>query len=171
MNVNWLDAAILISFLWFGFTGLTAGLVRSGLTMLAFLIGVVLAGLFYQRLASDLHVIIANDTAARIVAVIAIFAATSLAGQLLAIFLKQIVSVLFFGPLDGIGGLVLGLIKAFILVELVLILFVTYRYGLMTDAVNHSLLAPAFLNHVPILTNLLPSDFRNAVNQFTQATS
>lgn len=171
MNVNWLDAAILLTFFWFGFTGLTAGLVRSGLTMLAFLIGVVLAGLFYERLANDLHVIISNDTAARAVAVLAIFGATSLAGQLVAIFLKQAIAVLFFGPLDGAGGLVLGLIKAFILVELVLILFVTYRYGPMTTALDHSRLASVFLDHVPVLTNFLPSDFRNAVNQFSQATS
>jgi membrane protein required for colicin V production len=171
MNINWLDAAILLTFFWFGFTGLTAGLVRSGLTMLAFLLGVVLAGLFYQRLASDLHVIIGNETAAKVVAVLAIFGAASLAGQLLAIFLKQAVAVLFFGPLDGAGGLVLGLIKAFILVELVLIVFVTYRYGVMTDALNHSSLASVFLDHVPVLTHILPSDFRNAVNQFTQATS
>ena len=49
MNVNWLDAAILLTFFWFGFTGLAAGLLRSGVTLIAFIIGLVLAGLFYQR--------------------------------------------------------------------------------------------------------------------------
>lgn len=171
MGINWLDIAILIVFFWFGFTGLTSGLLRSGLTMLAFLIGVVLAGIFYQRLASDLQVIIDNTTAASMVAILAIFGATALAGQLVAIALKQTASVLFFGPLDGTGGLLLGLFKAFILVELVLILFARYHYSFTNNALNQSVLAPYFLDHIPILTHFLPADFRQAVNHFTQTQS
>src|SRR6266702_1916817 len=168
MNVNWLDAAILLTFFWFGFTGLISGLLRSGLTMLAFILGVVLAGLFYQRLANDIHVIISDDTAVKIVSLLAIFAATALAGQLLAILLKQVAAVLFFGPLDGAGGLVLGLIKALVIVEMGLILFAEFRnkVPLMSDALGHSFLAPYFLRNFPIVTRLLPSEFRDAVDTF-----
>lgn len=168
MNVNWLDAAILLAFFWLGFTGLTAGVVRSGLTTLSFALGVILAGLFYQRLANDLSVMINDPTTDRLVALLAIFVATAFAGQILAVVLKQAASILFFGPLDGFGGLLLGLIKAFIVVEVVLIIFVTYKVGFMTDAVNHSALASYFLKDFPFIDRLLPSDFRHAVQQFAQ---
>src|SRR5712692_5844395 len=102
MTVNWVDAAILLTFFWFGFTGLTGGLLRSGLTMVSFILGVVLAGLFYERLAGDFRVIFGDNTAVKVISLIAIFAATALAGQVLAILLKQVAAILFFGPLDGV---------------------------------------------------------------------
>lgn len=169
MNVNWLDAAILLTFFWFGFTGLAAGLLRSGVTLVAFIIGLVLAGLFYQRLANDLRVMISDDTALRIISVVAIFGATALAGQLLAVLLKPVVAVFFFGPLDGLGGLVLGLVKAFVIVEVVLVVLVQLqsRSTIVSGTLGHSLLAVHFLRDVPILSGLTPPAFRQAIDQFT----
>lgn len=168
MNVNWLDAVILLTFFWFGFTGLAAGLLRSGVTLIAFVFGVILAGLFYQRLANDLRVMIADETVVRVVSLVAIFASTALAGQLIALLLKPLVAVFFFGPLDGLGGLVLGLFKAFIIVELVLVVLVELRSRsvIVSDALGHSLLTAYFLKDVPILGQLLPASFRQAVDQF-----
>jgi uncharacterized membrane protein required for colicin V production len=173
MNVNWLDAAILLTFFWFAFTGLAAGLLRSGVTLIAFVFGVILAGLFYQRLSNDLRVMIADEAVVRIVALVAIFAATALAGQLIAIIMKPIVAVFFFGPLDGLGGLVLGVFKAFIVVELVLVVLVQFRSrsSLVSDTLTHSLLAFYLLRDVPILGHFIPAGFRNAVDQFTNGFS
>ncbi|MGI8553345.1 MAG: CvpA family protein, partial [Dehalococcoidia bacterium] len=122
-GVNWLDAVILLIFFWLGFVGLTAGLLRSGVAMLAFVVGVFLAGVFYQRLALDLASVLPAKTSSTIVqglALITIFVAASLAGQLLAVSLKQVAAALFFGPLDQIGGLLFGLAEAFVLIELLL---------------------------------------------------
>lgn len=169
MNVNLLDAAILLTFFWFGFTGLAAGLLRSGVTLIAFVLGLILASIFYPRLASDLRIMISDDTVVRIVALVAIFASTALAGQLLALLLKPVVAVFFFGPLDSVGGLVLGLLKAFIVVELALVVLVQLRSrsGLVSDTLDHSLLTVYFLKDVPLLTQLLPAGFRQAVTDFT----
>jgi membrane protein required for colicin V production len=168
MSVNWVDAAILLTFFWFGFTGLAAGLLRTGVTLLSFLIGIVLAGLFYQRLAGDIRLIISNEALVRIVSLLAIWLATALAGQLLAVMLKQAASLFFFGPLDGVGGLVLGLAKAFILVELVLIAAVLFRgqSAFLEDALSHSVLVPFFLRDYNVLLRLLPNEFRDAAAQF-----
>lgn len=168
MSVNWVDAAILLTFFWFGFTGLASGLLRTGITLLSFLIGIVLAGLFYQRLAGDVGLIISNQALVRVVSLLAIWLATALAGQLLAITLKQAASLFFFGPLDGAGGLLLGLVKAFILVELVLIAAVAFRgqSTLIEDSLSHSVLVPIFLRNFSVLLRLLPGEFRDAVTQF-----
>jgi uncharacterized membrane protein required for colicin V production len=169
MSVDWLDAAILLTFFWFGFTGFASGLLRSGVTLVAFALGAMLAILLYPRLASDLRIMIPDDTVARILAVVAIFAATGLAGQLLAVLLKPMVAVFFFGPLDGLGGLVLGLFKALILVELVLVLLVQFqgRLGIIGASLDHSLLAAYLLRDMPLLSSILPPAFRQAVFQFT----
>ncbi|HTE86217.1 MAG TPA: CvpA family protein [Dehalococcoidia bacterium] len=168
MSVNWVDAAILLTFFWFGFTGLAAGLLRTGITLLSFLLGIVLAGLFYQRLASDIRVIISNEALVRVISLLAIWLATALAGQLLAVVLKHAASLFFFGPLDGIGGLVLGLAKAFILVELILIAAVAFRTqsSFPADALSHSVLAPVFLRNFDFLLRLMPGEFRDAAAQF-----
>jgi membrane protein required for colicin V production len=173
MSVNWVDAAILLTFFWFGFTGLASGLLRTGITLLSFLIGIVLAGLFYQRLAGDVRLIISKEALVRVVSLLAIWLATALAGQLLAVTLKSAASLFFFGPLDGLGGLVLGLAKAFILVELVLIAAVAFRgqNTFLADSLSHSVLVPVFLRNVTVLLQLLPSEFREAVGQFINGLS
>jgi membrane protein required for colicin V production len=173
MNVNWLDAVILLTFFWFAFTGLAAGLLRSGVTLLAFVFGIILAGLFYQRLSNDLRVMIADETVVRIVSLVVIFAATALAGQLIAILMKPLVAVFFFGPLDSVGGLVLGIFKAFIVLELVLVALVQFRSrsSLISDTLSHSLLAFYLLRNIPILGHFIPAAFRSAVDQFTNSFS
>jgi membrane protein required for colicin V production len=168
MTVNWVDAAILLTFFWFAFTGLAAGLLRTGVTLLSFLFGIILAGLFYQRLANDIRLVISNEVAVRVISLLAIWLATALAGQLVAILLKQAASLFFFGPLDGIGGLVLGLGKAFILVELALIAAVEFRgqSAFISDSLGHSVLVPIFLRNFNLLVRLLPGEFRDAVAAF-----
>jgi uncharacterized membrane protein required for colicin V production len=168
MSVDWLDAAILLTFFWFGFTGFASGLLRSGVTLVAFFLGAVLAVLLYPRLASDLRIMVPDDTVARILALVAIFAATALAGQLVAVVLKPMVAVFFFGPLDGFGGLILGLLKAFILIEVFLVVLVQFqgRSGAVAGVLGHSLLAAYLLKDVPLLNSIVPPAFRVAVNQF-----
>jgi uncharacterized membrane protein required for colicin V production len=168
MNVNWLDVAILFTFFWFGFTGFASGLLRSGVTLIGFIFGAILAGLLYQRLANDLRIMIADDTVARILAVIAIFAATALAGQLIAVLIRPLVAVFFFGPFDGVGGLVLGLFKALVLLEVILVVLVQFqsRSAAVSSLLDHSLLSGYLLRDVPLLGRLVPGAFRQAVSQF-----
>jgi len=168
MSVDWLDAVILLTFFWFGFTGFASGLLRSGVTLVAFVLGAFLAILLYPRLAYDLRIMIPDDTVARILAVIAIFAATGLAGQIVAVLLKPLVAVFFFGPLDGLGGLVMGLFKALILVEFALVVLVQFqsRSSVLAGLLNHSLLSSYILKDMPLLGSIIPPAFRQAVNQF-----
>jgi len=70
------------------------------------------------------------------------------------------------GPLDHIGGLVFGLLKGFVLVEGLLILFAGYRVEALTRAMDGSLLTPLFLHGLPVLLHLLPGEFRQAVARF-----
>jgi membrane protein required for colicin V production len=164
--MNWLDVLIVATIIWFALSGLSAGILRESVTFLAAVAGVIIAGQLYDPLANDLLVFNIGERTANVVAFLAIFGAVFLAGQVGAVLLKRAASLLMIGPLDQIAGLVLGIAKGIVLVEGVLILFVSYPTGFITRAINGSLLSPIFLDGIPILLSVLPQEFKDAVEQF-----
>ena len=164
--MNWLDLLILAILAWFAFAGLSAGILRESVTLLAAILGVVLAGQRYRRLADDFAIFTDNSRIASVAAFLAIFAAVFLAGQIVAVMLKRAASLLMLGPLDHLAGLAFGLLKGFVLVEAALIVFAAYRVAVIAEAMDGSLLTPVFLDGLPILLSILPREFRNAVENF-----
>jgi membrane protein required for colicin V production len=164
--MNFLDLVILLTLAWFAIAGATARLPRELVTLLAMLLGVVLAGLFHERLADDLLVLIDSFRAARVVGFCAIFFAVWGAGQIVVVLYKDQVQTITFGRLDFGGGLAVGLLKGVILIETMLFLFARYQFDATTDAIDGSLLAPIFLRGIPFVLWLLPSAFRSAVDAF-----
>ena len=163
--MNWLDFAIIVTILWFAITGLTVGLLREVVTLVAVFLGVVLAGRLYARLADDIRIVHADTRMDQLIAFIAIFGATALAGQIAGSLLKQTASLLLLGPVDRVAGLAFGLLKGLIIVELVLIAFAVFPSAMwMKTAIDTSLLAPLFLDGAPWLLHLLPGGFRSAVH-------
>ncbi|MBI2761378.1 MAG: CvpA family protein [Chloroflexi bacterium] len=163
--MNWLDFVILAVLGWFAFAGLSSGILRESLTFFGAVAGVVLAGQLYKRLADDLSIFTDNEQAARIAAFIVIFAAVFFAAQIGAILLKNAASVLMLGSLDHTAGLIFGFLKGFVLVEAALILFSRYNVDVISDAIDGSLVTPLFLDGVPLLLNVLPGEFRTAVEK------
>ena len=75
--MNWLDAAILALVAWFTFAAFQAGFIRESVTVVAAVLGVILAGMFYIDLADDVLLFIDSEYVARIVAFGVLFAATA----------------------------------------------------------------------------------------------
>jgi uncharacterized membrane protein required for colicin V production len=163
--VNWLDVGIVVAMLFCAYLGLTLGLMRQGVALLAALLGVLLAGRFYARLASDISIVSSDTTSDQLIAFTAIFLAMVLAGYIAAGFLREVArSMLLDDNLDGIGGLLCGLLLGFVLVEMLLIGFTAFpAAGWARSAIDGSLLAPLFLKGAPLLLHLLPGVFRRAV--------
>jgi membrane protein required for colicin V production len=157
--VNWLDAVILVLLIWFVFAAFTAGLIREVVTIASAVLGVVLAGLFYERLAGDIGTFIDSDRAARTVAFLAIFGATALAGQVVAWLLKETASMLMLGVFDHLAGAVFGLAKGVVIIQVLLLLFATYPSLGLADAIRDSALSPLFVERAPILLQILPAEF------------
>ncbi len=164
--MNWLDFLIIGLIGWFAFSGLSAGILRESVTLIAAVAGVVLAGLLYKPLAEDLSIITDSVTTARIAAFAAIFFAVFLAGQIAATLLKHTASLLMLGPLDHSAGLLFGIGKGVVVIEAALMLFAQYRVQRITEAMDSSLLTPLFLEGIPIVLRLLPGEFRQAVERF-----
>jgi membrane protein required for colicin V production len=157
--VNWLDGVILALLVWFIFAAFTAGFIREVVTIVSVVLGVVLAGLFYERLADDLKTFIDSDRAARIAAFLAIFGATALAGHVVAMLLKETASLLMLGTFDQLAGAVFGFAKGVVIIQVLLIVFATYPSLGLGNAIKDSSLSPLFIEKAPILLKVLPAEF------------
>lgn len=164
--MNWLDIVIVAVVLWFTWAAFRAGLIREVVTLVAVVVGIVVAGLLYDDLEADILVFIENEDAARAIAFLLLFGAVYLAGQLTAYLLKRAASLLLLGWLDRLGGAVFGLLKGLVIVEVLLVLFVTYPQLGLDDAIHGSVLAPEFLDRVPVVVRILPGEFEEAVDEF-----
>lgn len=164
--MNWVDFAILGVMAWFTFTAFRSGLIREVVTIGGAILGVILAGRFYLKLSTDIEVAVDDQQAAEMVAFLVIFGATILGSQMVAMFLKRAATLLMLGPWDAMGGAVLGALKGFVIVEVLLIAGITFPSLGVKDAIDKSSIAPFFLDLVPVLKFLLPREFRDAIDNF-----
>ena len=164
--MNWLDIAIVLIVAFFVTTAFSAGLIRELVTLVSAVVGVVVAGLFHDDLARDVLVFIDDDQAARAIGFLVLLGAIYLAGQLIAIMLKQVAAILLLGWADRLGGALFGLLKGLVVVEVLLILFVTYPQLDLDDAIEDSGLASVFLDAASVLLLILPDEFERAVDAF-----
>jgi uncharacterized membrane protein required for colicin V production len=119
-----------------------------------------------MELAKDVGVGVDNAQTAEIVSFAIIFGAVILATQLVAIFLKQTAQLLMLGIFDSMGGAFIGLLKGFILVEIALIVAITFPNLNLVDDVEGSAFAPFFLDLLPVLKYILPTEFKTALSEF-----
>jgi len=161
--MNWLDPVILIALGGFTFAAFRAGLIREVVALVAVVVGVLVAGHYYDDLADDVLLFIKNDKAANAVAFLTLFGSVALLGQLAAFLIKQAVSLLLLGWLDHLAGGACGLLKGLVLVELFLMFFATFPYLGLEKAIDGSGIAPLFLDNGAALLKLLPGEFNRAV--------
>jgi membrane protein required for colicin V production len=164
--MNWVDGAIIVLIAWFAFSAFSAGIIREIVTITGVALGIVLAGLFYEDLASDVKLAVDNDNAANIIAFLAIFGACFLAGQLAGMLLKHTASLLMLGTFDHLLGAVFGFVKGMAIVEVLLIVFVTFPAFGLKEPIRDSFFGSVFLDGSPVLLRVLPSEFQNAVDAF-----
>jgi membrane protein required for colicin V production len=167
--VDWVDLLIVGVIAWITFRAFSNGLIREAITLIALLLGIVLAGAFYRQLSADIAFLIENERARNLVAFLALLGGMVILGQLLSIILQRAASLLMLGPLDHIGGAAFGFVKALLLVQVLLFVVAVYppAHG-VAAAVDDSKLAPLFLRDVPGVDLALPGEFQNALDQLRQ---
>ena len=164
--MTWIDVAIIVIFLFFIVTAFSAGLVREVISTGATIAGMVLAGLFYQDIANSLLGSIDNETTATVVGFLIIFIGVTVAGQLLAMVVHPAITVLQLGMMDQFLGAGFGAVKAFVIIQVLLVLFVTYpRYDLDTR-IKDSQFANVMLKTSQPIVKVLPQIFEKQVDAF-----
>lgn len=160
-----LDLVIVAVVAWFTFSAFSRGLIREVVTAIAIFGGAILAGQFYDELAGNLSFLTDDETLLNFGSFIAIFAGIIVLGQVAANLLRRFAALLLLGPFDHLGGALFGFLKGAIIVEVVLILITAFPIvARLEQAVDNSVLAPVFLNGVPVMLDLLPGEFGDAVD-------
>ena len=159
--MNWLDILILVGLTVPAFVGLRRGLIKSALSLAGIIIGVVLAGNFYQSFSKTLA-FIHNEDAANIIAFVLILVAVMAIAAVLACLLKSAARVVMLGWVDNVGGAVFGLLMGAILWGAILAIWVKL---FDSELVTASLLASVLLDKFPLVLGLLPGEF-DAIRDF-----
>jgi len=164
-----LDLVIVAVVAWFTFSAFSRGLIREVVTAIAIFGGAILAGQFYDDLSNNLEFLTDDDTLRNFGSFIAIFVGIIVLGQVAAIVLKRFAALLLLGPFDHLGGALFGFLKGAVIVEVVLILLTAFPVASsLQQAINDSVLAPVFLDGLPVMLNLLPGEFSDAVDALSE---
>ncbi len=161
--MNWLDIVLLVILGVSAFGGLTQGLIKAGLSLAGIIVGVILAGNFYEPL-SGLLSFIPNEDIADIAAFILILVGVMVVANILARLLKFAVSVVLLGWVNRLGGAVFGLVLGAIFLSAILATWAKFFGG---DSVAESAIASFLLDKFPLILALLPDEF-DAIHDFFQ---
>jgi membrane protein required for colicin V production len=164
--MNWLDFAIILVIIGFVVGAYAAGLIREAVTLVAAILGIVVAGLLYDDLAADILVFMDDEDAAQAISFLILVGAVYLFGQIVALMLSRTASLLMLGWADHAGGAVFGFLKGLIVVQALLIVLAAYPSLGMEDAVAGSQLAPYLVDDVDVLLWVLPDNFDSRIERF-----
>ncbi|TMG00632.1 MAG: CvpA family protein [Chloroflexi bacterium] len=164
--MNWLDFAIIFVLIGFVAAAYAAGLIREAVTLVAAILGIVIAGLLYDDLAADILVFMDDEDAAQAISFLILVGAVYMFGQIIALMLSRTASLLMLGWADRAGGAVFGFLKGLLVVQALLIVLAAYPSLGMEDAVAGSQLAPYFVDDVDVLLWVLPDNFDSRIERF-----
>lgn len=163
--MHWLDLIIVGVIAWMTFSAFSRGLIREAVTLAALVIGVVVAGAFYDELSTNLEFLIDDSMVRNLLSFGALLGGILILGQLVAGLLRRTARLFMLGPFDHMGGAAFGFVKGILLVEVALIALAVFPASeTMASAVDDSALAPVFLERAPVVELALPSTFDDALD-------
>lgn len=164
--MNWIDLLIVAVIAWTVFNGFRTGLIRQAVWLVAIIAGIVLAGLLYDDLAANLDFLIGDETTRNLVAFVAIVAGAVIAGAVIGAVLKTTASMLMLGPLDSVGGGVVGLVRGLLYVQAALFVLAVYPANeALGKGVADSTMAAYFLDDIGVIGVALPEQFSDPLRQ------
>jgi len=161
--MNWLDIVLLIILFASAIGGLANGLIKTVLSLVGLIVGVVLAGHYYNAVAGWITFV--PDNIANIIAFALILILVLLIAAILGTILTRAVSAILLGWLNRLTGLVAGIILGAIWCGALLAIWVKYMGA--GDVISGSVIAPIIMDKFPLVLALLPGDF-DIVRRFFQ---
>jgi membrane protein required for colicin V production len=161
--LNYVDIILLVLLAIPTFIGLTIGLIRAVLSLVGLILGIVLAGQFYEFLSAALS-FISNEDVAKGIAFILILLAVIIIVSIVARLLSSLASAMLLGWVNRIGGAVFGFLTGVLVLAAILATWVNF-FG--SSAIADSFIAAVLLDKLPLILNLLPEEF-DAIRDFFQ---
>ncbi len=162
--MNWLDILIIVSLVASAISGLGTGLVKGLCNLAGLIIGIFLAGRYFEGLGGRLT-FIHNADISGVVAFIIILSIIMIIAGLMGSLLHKVLSGIKLGWLDHLFGGAVGFLVGAMSWGALLALWVKYLPN-GNGAVSDSALARMLLKDLPLVLNLLPSSFDSVKNFF-----
>jgi membrane protein required for colicin V production len=154
--MNWVDIVLIIYLILSIVSGAAQGLIRSVLSFIGMIVGVVLAANYYERLAGSIFQFISNTTTANIVSFILIFGVVMILAGIIGTALRSVIKAIQLGWVDGLGGAAFGLVMGMISAGAILALLVKLT---STSLITDSLISAFLLDKFPLVLSFMPSEF------------
>jgi membrane protein required for colicin V production len=165
--MHWIDLIIIAVIAWTTFAAFRAGLIREIVPLAAVILGAILASKFYDNLAADIDFLVDHEPTRKFVAFVAIFVGIVVIGQIASMLLRTTATLLMLGPLDHVGGAVVGFVKGLLFVEILVFAATSFPVSDgVTKAMNDSALAPFFIEQVPLMKSLMPDEVKHQLDRF-----
>ena len=166
VGLNWIDVVVIGAALAVGYWGWRLGIVRAGASLIAVVVGVVLAGMYHESIFTDLAIDDAPSGIMRTVSFSVILALVVVGGYALGTLLKGLASVLLLGLADRTAGAIFGLIFGLLLAQAVFAILVLAGIGDAHDTLGDSTIGWWMMDNTPVVRALLPSQFDLAIQEF-----
>ena len=104
LGLSWIDLVILAAALGLGVWGWRLGVLRAAVALAAIVVGVVLAGVYHERVFVDLAIAEEPSGTMRASSFLVILALVTVGGYVLGTLLRGVASVLLLGLGGSLGG-------------------------------------------------------------------
>ncbi len=166
LGLNILDLVIIAAVLGIGVWGWRMGILRTSVALLAIVVGVFLAGVYHERVFTDLAISEAPSGAMRAASFLVILVLVSVGGYVIGTFLRGFASLLLLGWADRAAGGVFGALFCLLLIQSVFAIVVAAGLDDANGVVGHSVIGWAMMENAPVVRALLPSEFDRAIQGF-----
>lgn len=163
--MNLLDIILIVGLAIAAFSGLKTGLIKAVISLAGLIVGVILAGQYYDSLSRWLSSYISQQNLAQVVAFAAIIIATLVAASVVASFLQRVISWVMLGWVNRLGGGIFGFLVGAVVLGSLLAILVRFPFFDLASLFQGSPVAVALLRYFPLVLGLLPEEF-DAVRSF-----
>lgn len=165
-SFNYIDIAIVVLVLLSAIVGFVRGFVREAFSLASWIAAIVVAFLFYEKLATQLPFNIPNDLARLGVAFLLLFVGVLILGSIINYLFNKAIHAIGLGGADRVLGGVFGVVRGSLVVTLLVLLM-----GLgLTSFTEHPLwtqskLVPHFVKTADWIKKEIPDDVAVKIKQ------
>jgi membrane protein required for colicin V production len=170
--INWIDVSIIIIILLNMIIGIRRGIIRGIINLIGIITAIFLAIFWFKEVGEyiSIHSQLSREIA-NILGFALIFLGIYLIVRIIEIFLKKILSLLFFSWIDGLGGALFGLAKGSLIVGILLVIITFIPLPVfLKEQLENSFLANRFAVMTAIvydyLKDWLPLSFQFNTEEF-----
>ncbi len=166
--MDWVSLSIIVVVGFLTWRAYRRGFLRELVGLVALILAVPIAGLFYDDMVPKVEPIVDNVLVAGLVSFLAILIGVIVAGQLIGYLLRRSVDILNLGSVDRVAGAAFGFLQGVLICQVLLVALVIFPEPDARSHIDRSFIATRMLDGAPVVLSILPDQFSESVDLFLQ---